>query len=345
MSALESAWQETAQDARAERAPEDEQRELPREAQTLSQESAPTPRRSTDGRAVSSSAMSAGPFSPLLDPTPLACPVRDCGLELALTGRALRCERGHAFDLSRRGALNLLQPQDRRSLAAGDSPEAIEARARTLARGLCAPLVDELLALLERAPIERSLRVLDLGCGTGWFLAALAERASIRGTGLDLSARAIDRAARDHPGFNWIVANADRRLPLLGASFDLILSITAPRNPAESHRVLSPAGHFAVAVPAPDDLIELRASVLGEGRKIERAEKALAHLGASFELEHRFEVRSRPRLDAGAQRDLLASTYRAGRPSRTARAAALEERDVTLSYELLWLRPRPFAGA
>ena len=60
---------------------------------------------------------------------PLSCPVRDCGLALAANARwaperTFSCPAGHTFDIARRGYVNLLQPQDRKSSAAGDAREA-----------------------------------------------------------------------------------------------------------------------------------------------------------------------------------------------------------------------------
>ena len=66
----------------------------------------------------------------------------------------------------------------------------------------------------------------DLGSGSrrdaGPTLAAIAP---ISGIGIDLSVAAAEFAARRFPSLTWIVANADRRLPLQDASVDLVLSI------------------------------------------------------------------------------------------------------------------------
>ncbi|MFM7296933.1 MAG: putative RNA methyltransferase, partial [Planctomycetota bacterium] len=59
---------------------------------------------------------------------PLACSVRDCALPLRRESRRFVCERGHSFDIARSGYLSLLQPQDRRSLEAGDARETVDAR-------------------------------------------------------------------------------------------------------------------------------------------------------------------------------------------------------------------------
>ena len=56
----------------------------------------------------------------------------------------------------------------------------------------------------------------------------------------------------------WVVANADRLLPYADRSFSVILSITARMNAGEFRRVLRDDGRLLVALPAPEDLIELR---------------------------------------------------------------------------------------
>lgn len=274
------------------------------------------------------------------DPEPLACPVRDCAERLELAGRALRCARGHCFDLAREGYANLLQPQDRRSREPGDAREAVLARERVLARGLGMPLLEE-LAQLARELEGPAPRALELGCGTGWFLGELAARRPLRGTGIDLARLAVERAARSYPAHTWIVANADRPLPLREGAFELALSITGPKPPAELARVLARSGRLALALPAADDLIELRAAVTGEGRELERAPRTLELLAPHFELLRRRTVRSTLELPPELLRDLLASTYRTGRAAREARARELGTLSVTLAYELLWLRPLP----
>ena len=192
----------------------------------------------------------------------LRCTVRGCGLPLESEGRALRCARGHAFDRARSGYANLLQPQDRRSARPGDRKEAVLARRRLLDQGHAAPLSEALLSLARS--FGPGARVLDVGCGEGAHLGRLAGRLRIEGAGIDISSDAIDLAARRYPGLGWVVANADRWLPYPDSTFDLISSVTARRNPAEFARVLRPEGRLFIAVPAPDDLAELRAAVQGE---------------------------------------------------------------------------------
>lgn len=269
----------------------------------------------------------------------LICPVRDCGNPLERQERSLVCGRGHSFDKARSGYYNLLQPQDRRSKNPGDPKEAVEARRRLLEAGYGEAL---LTALLEE--VHPGTAVLDVGCGEGFYLGQIAVAQAVEAHGLDLSTPAVDLAARRYPGANWIVANADRFLPYATGSFDLVLSIDARLHPEEMRRVLAPGGRLLVAVPAPDDLLELRAAVLGEGALKDRMERTAATLSGRFEMEARRTVRQTARLGADALRDALAATYRGGRESRMERLRELTELEVTLSHELARFRAVGFSA-
>src|SRR5690606_6437764 len=145
-------------------------------------------------------------------------------------------------DVARSGYVNLLQPQDRRSRAPGDSTEAVEARARLVSAGVGRALFDAVAARASALELGACPVVADLGSGTGDALGALASVRPLNGVGIDLSVAAAGHAARRFPSLTWVVANADRRLPLLDRSVQLILSLNARRNPAECARVLEPGG-------------------------------------------------------------------------------------------------------
>jgi len=269
---------------------------------------------------------------------PLACSVRECGEALARRERSYACARGHSFDLARSGYLNLLQPQDRRSLAAGDPRAALEARARLFAAGVGRELVHALSTHLGGR--AGSLAV-ELGSGAGDVLAAVREACGFTAIGLDLSTAAAELAARRFPALAWLVANADRRLPLLPASVDLVLSVNGRRNPEECARVLRPGGELVVVVPAPDDLVELREAVQGAGAAKERAAGVVAEHAAAFALRERAQVRVRERLARAQLLDLLAGTYRGERHSQAERVATLDSLEVTRASELLFFTPAP----
>ena len=275
-------------------------------------------------------------------PHPLSCPVRGCHEPLRQQDRALVCPRGHTYDIARSGYINLLQPQDRKSLDAGDSREAVEARAALIADGVGRGVIDAVIAqgcAVERLP--ETPVVVDLGSGSGETLGLFAEHHAIAGIGIDLSTAAAAHAARRLPSLTWVVANADRRLPLLDGTVDLVLSVHARRNPGECRRVLTPSGRLIVAIPAADDLIELRELVQGDAVSRDRTAQLVAEHDAHFEVVARSVTRRPHQLEPEALRHLLRGTYRGERFSTSSRVAALDRLTVTLASDILVLAPRP----
>lgn len=90
-----------------------------------------------------------------------------------------------------------------------------------------------------------------------------------------------------------------------------------------------------VAVPAPDDLIELRTAVHGRGVESRNRVPALvADHAPLFALRERATVRERHRLEREALLALLGSTYRGARTSAASRIEALASLEVTVAAEV-----------
>jgi 23S rRNA (guanine745-N1)-methyltransferase len=238
--------------------------------------------------------------------------------------------------VARRGYVNLLQPQDRRSPRPGDSAAAVATRRRFLARGFEAEITRAIVDLLTLIPADA---LLEVGCGEGHYLGAFATRFGCEGHGVDLSVPAIEAAAARHADLHLVVANADRTLPYADASFAAVASITARRNPAEFRRVLRGDGRLLLVIPGPDDLVELREAVLGRGLLRDRVEQAVTAFAPRFALERHERIRHVAHLDAAAIHDVMVGSYRAGRASRRDRLAALGPLAVTLSRDALLFRP------
>jgi 23S rRNA (guanine745-N1)-methyltransferase len=189
----------------------------------------------------------------------LRCP--HCAARVRLDGGALRCERGHAFDVARQGYVSLL-PGDAHTGTA-DSAAMVSARREFLAAGHYSFVADALAATCRRCvPADRPAGdpglVVDLGAGTGYHLAAVLDALpGWGGIALDVSKHAARLAARAHPRAAALVADAWGALPLADRSAGLALGVFAPRNGAEVARVLGPAGSYVVVTPAPDHLAEL----------------------------------------------------------------------------------------
>jgi 23S rRNA (guanine745-N1)-methyltransferase len=233
------------------------------------------------------------------------CTVRGCRLPFTREGQRLVCGNGHAFDIARSGYVNLLQPQERRSKDPGDSAEAATARRRIHDRGITRPLLDAIAAMLDvDRHRENAGMVVDAGCGDGWYLGELQRTHGFNACGIDISTPAIELAAKRYPDCTWLVANADRFVPLADASATTLLSVTARMNAAEFRRVLRDDGTLLVAVAAPDDLIELR----GEGK--DRVAKAVETFAGEFTLTGQRRATSVATVDESIVRDLRLSIYR-----------------------------------
>ena len=108
------------------------------------------------------------------------------------------------------------------------------------------------LLLGEAGPGER---VLDLGCGTGRFVAALRD-AGADVVGVELAETALRRARVNAPGADLRLVEPDGSLPLDHGSVDLVWCSEVLEHVADTEhlllevrRVLRPGGRLLVTVP------------------------------------------------------------------------------------------------
>ncbi|WOX16847.1 putative RNA methyltransferase [Streptomyces sp. N50] len=171
---------------------------------------------------------------------------------------ALRCPAGHTFDIARHGYAGLLTGARATS---GDDAAMAQARARFLSTGAYAPIRKAVARLAADSAPERAT-VVDVGCGTGYYLAGVLDQLpGARGLGLDTSVRALRSAARAHERAAALAWDVFRPLPLADGVAEVVLDVFAPRNPVEFHRVLRPTGRLIVVRPTRRHLAELRGRV------------------------------------------------------------------------------------
>ncbi|PWR08823.1 23S rRNA methyltransferase [Micromonospora sicca] len=204
---------------------------------------------------------------------------------------------------------------------------------------------EELPADLPGPDVGAYPLVVDAGAGTGRYLAAvLAALPNAAGLALDVSKPALRRAARAHPRAAAALADTWQRLPLADASTAVLLNVFAPRNGAEFHRVLDPAGALLVVTPTEDHLVEL-VDALGLLRvDPAKADRVAGSLAGNFTEESTELHRAR----LGLTRTEVATLVGMGPsawhtdPARLAeRIAGLPEpAPVTLSVRLGVYRPR-----
>ncbi|MGY1887696.1 class I SAM-dependent methyltransferase [Blastococcus sp. SYSU DS0753] len=110
-------------------------------------------------------------------------------------------------------------------------------------RGWGAPLHE---AVLDATGVGRGTRVLDLGCGTGLFARAAADRGA-RVTGVDLDADAVAQAAAEVPGGTFLVRHAQDPPP---GPFDVVAAVQLLMHVADPVAVLRRAGRVGGVVAA-----------------------------------------------------------------------------------------------
>src|SRR5215472_14969777 len=116
-----------------------------------------------------------------------------CGAGLARAGGSLRCRAGHVFDIARQGYVSLIPARAR--VPGGDTAAMVAARVDFLATGHFAGLAAELGRAAAEAAELAGRRgppgagcVVDVGAGTGYYLAAVLDRLPDRvGLALDAS--------------------------------------------------------------------------------------------------------------------------------------------------------------
>jgi 23S rRNA (guanine745-N1)-methyltransferase len=221
----------------------------------------------------------------------LRCP--HCSAELLVAGGSLACTGGHRYDIARQGYVSLLPPH---GLAhPGDSSEMVAARDQFLGAGHYTPIADAVTAAALDAVAslpDPSGWVVDIGAGTGYYLARLLERLpDWSGVALDASRPALRRAMRASSRIAAIACDAWQPLPVRDGVADLALNVFAPRDGREIARVLAPHGVLIVVTPTPRHLGELVPLVgmlsVDEDKQARLREKLSPHLISSEQLAQR----------------------------------------------------------
>ncbi len=194
-----------------------------------------------------------------------------------IEARGLCCPAGHRFDRARQGYITLLSGRSRAHRS--DTADMVAARRRILGSGLFAPVAD---AVAEALPPEATV-IVDAGAGTGDYLArALAARPAAVGIGIDLSRYCARALARCHRRAVGVVADLWEPLPVRDGVADAVLSIFAPRNAAETVRLLAPGGRWILVTPNPGHLAQVREALgmldIGED-KLGRLHRELSAAG------------------------------------------------------------------
>lgn len=215
------------------------------------------------------------------------CPVCQDPLTESAEGtlKTLRCEQGHSFDRHKKGYVNLLLAQNKRSKQPGDDSVMVEGRRAFLDAGFYQPFADAITSLIASTHAKA---ILDAGCGEGYYLNHISQSLeSVSIAGFDISKPAIQFASRYKQG-EWAVASS-ARMPYATNSMDLILSVFSRVEPDEFARVLKSAGYVLFAGPGPNHLLGLRNVIYSEVREYD-SEKHLDYFSTQFTLVNQIEL-------------------------------------------------------
>ena len=143
----------------------------------------------------------------------------------------------------------------------GDDKLMVLARSEFLEKDFYTPVRTALTeALLRHA--SANMRILDAGCGEGWYTAHFAmELAAFSPVvaGVDISKDALRQAAKR--GLTNLAVASTAKLPVADNSCQAVLNIFSPPELKEFHRVLSEDGVLIRALPMENHLLGLKEAV------------------------------------------------------------------------------------
>ncbi len=188
-----------------------------------------------------------------LKESPFICPV--CRGKMFCLPSLHKCLKGHSFDISKQGYVNLLldNSQNKRH---GDDKLMVKARTDFLGEGYYETLRTALCEV-----VGSGHKILDSGCGEGYYTEALANKNTV--CGIDISKDALKVAAKRCQTVSFAVASIGD-IPLENGSQDVIVNIFAPDSPDEFSRVLSKNGRLITVVPMERHLLGLKSAIYNE---------------------------------------------------------------------------------
>ncbi|URZ87096.1 putative RNA methyltransferase [Floricoccus penangensis] len=173
----------------------------------------------------------------------LACPL--CQSSFDLSRYSLRCQKGHQFDINKKGFVNFLNHK----VVENYTKEMFEPRGRMIRAGM----YEGVLEYIKKNLLGKTL--LDVGCGEGSHLSLL--NFDGENFAFDIARDGINLATNQDIEAFWAVADLTK-LPYANSSMDNILNIFTPSNYDEFRRVLSENGQVIKVVPDKYYLQELR---------------------------------------------------------------------------------------
>lgn len=187
------------------------------------------------------------------------CPF--CKNSLIKEEKQFICPLGHSFDIAKEGYIHLLPVNKMHSKIPGDTKEMVLSRRRFLQSGYYDIFSDKLNEIVISYASD-NMRILDAGCGEGFYTHRLKESLSdYKNTSVsafDISKTAVKYASKHDKDISFAVASVFD-IPVSDNSIDILVNIFAPFADSEFLRVLKKGGYLIYAVPSSDHLYGLKA--------------------------------------------------------------------------------------
>lgn len=257
-----------------------------------------------------------------------ACPV--CKQSLQTVDNGVICDNAHHYDRAKQGFVNLMLANQKRSVNPGDNREMVDARRLFLASGHYDFLVQALAESLMYLAAEDMFRLLDLGCGGGFYIKRLHEAFPNGGYwGVDISKEAVKRACGFAQNAHFAVGSS-YSIPVQDSSFDAVLSVFAPFDSNEVKRVLVPGGILIRVSPGADHFRQIKQALYPEYRP--HTEPAIPEGAAEKSKRQIFQSRS---LEADLLQALLNMTPLHIKGDAEAKARLIESAPTTVDFDFV----------
>lgn len=248
----------------------------------------------------------------------MICP--KCKEKLSKNLNTYKCPNNHSFDISKYGYVNLLLSKTN----CGDPAESIKARNNFLNKDYYKPLSQNIINIINNYKPDK---ILDCGCGTGYYSFPLSTQYNI--TGIDISKDAILYASKKDKNSNYIVASS-ASIPFENDYFDLSYIIFAPLFEDELSRVLKEKGILILITPNTNHLFELKKTIYDNPYLNNPEDLNLKH----FKKLDSYELNYKINLDNESLQDLIAMTpyfYKTSK-ANLSRIDMIDNLDITIDF-------------
>ncbi len=268
----------------------------------------------------------------------LLCPIDQ--QPLTQSGRTLTCSANHSYDLAKTGYINLLPVQNKHSKDPGDSKAMVAARQNLLMTGVYDPIIQGVLdSMPEALTAKKSIKLLDAGCGEGYYLHWLKQAlgTQLTGTGLDISKWAITSASKKSKDLTWVVGS-NAHIPVASEYFDCVVCAFGFPVESEFSRVLQSEGWLLLVESGPQHLIELRNVLYPEIRPFKQTfEEGIAGFDLVQASSYQFQFHLDSQEQIGNLLSMTPHIHKAPYAGRQA-ALALTEIHLTADISLRWYK-------